>query len=376
MRNILVISLLLCFNSYYLSGQSAGEANPVSGVLALRIKSISFIEDNEYFNPIVEGYTLLGFFFQPELIYTPSEKVSLSGGAHILKYYGTENFSQIRPVFSTTLHFSKKTSLTLGTLSGPDKHLFLDPHFYSERLYNQYVEDGFQLTHVNDHIFTDTWISWENFIFKGDSAREQFTFGESFRYTSSPIADFMHLEVPVQLQLKHMGGQISDYPQQMESFINIAAGLRLNFDLAEKRLGQAGIEYLQFINKLREGDTIAGFSHGNASWIRLHYSYKKLRFATGYWNAHNFYAPNGNPIFGSLSVYQPDVVIPDRRIITNSLSFRFFPASSLELFFGVDVYYDIDLKRADQAYTLHLNFDKLINLLSTRHKANEHEHLE
>lgn len=348
----------------------------MSGILALRIKSISFIEDNEYFNPIVEGYTLLGFFFQPELIYTPSEKVSLSGGAHILKYYGTENFSQIRPVFSTTLHFSEKTSLTLGTLSGPDKHLFLDPHFYSERLYNQYVEDGFQLTHVNDHIFTDTWISWENFIFKGDSAREQFTFGESFRYTSSPIADFMHLEVPVQLQLKHMGGQISDYPQQMESFINIAAGLRLNFDLAEKRLGQAGIEYLQFINKLREGDTIAGFSHGNASWIRLHYSYKKLRFATGYWNAHNFYAPNGNPIFGSLSVYQPDVVIPDRRIITNSLSFRFFPASSLELFFGVDVYYDIDLKRADQAYTLHLNFDKLINLLSTRHKANEHEHLE
>ena len=372
MRKFLVIFFIFCQGSYYLSGQSAGENKPQPGDLSLRIKSISFIEDNEYFNPIIEGYTLLGFFLQPELIYTPSDKVSLSAGAHILKYYGTEKFSQIRPVFSTTLHFSERTSLTLGTLSGPDKHLFLDPHFYTERLYNQYVEDGFQLTHVNDHVFTDTWISWENFISKGDSTREQFTFGESFRYTTSPIADFIRIEVPVQLQLKHMGGQISDYPQQTESFINIAAGLMINFDLGEKRFGQAGIEYLQFINKLRDGDTISGFSHGNASWIRLHYSYKALRFETGYWNARNFYAPNGNPIYGSLSVYQPGVVIHDRRIINNSLSFRFFPASSVELYFGVDLYYDIDLKRTDQAYTLHLNFDKLINLVTAKHMTQEH----
>ena len=239
--------------------------------------------------------------------YTPLQrKLSLRAGAHILKYYGTEKFSQIRPVFSTTLYFSEKTSLTLGTLSGPDKHHFLDPHFYSERLYNEYVEDGIQLTHVNDHIFTDTWISWENYIFKGDSTREQFTFGESFRYTSSPIADFIRIEVPVQLQLKHRGGQISDYPQQMESFINIAAGLRVNFDLAEKKYGQAGIEYLQFVNQIAVKEIqFPELSHGNASWIRLHYSYKALSLQTGYWNAHNFYAPNGNPIYGSVSDYQP-----------------------------------------------------------------------
>jgi hypothetical protein len=289
-----------------------------------------------------------------------------------LKYYGTEKFSQVRPVFSTTLFFSDKTSLTLGTLSGPDKHHFFDPHFYSERLYNEYIEDGIQLTHINEHIFTDTWISWENYIFKGDSAREQFTFGESFRYTSSPIAEFIHLEVPVQLQLKHRGGQISDYPQHMESYINIAAGLRANFDLGEKRYGQAGIEYLHFFNKDRDGDTISGISQGNASWIRLHYTYKAFRFETGYWRAHDFYAPNGNPIYGCVSDYQPGLVIHDRKIINNSLSVRFLPISSLEFYFGVDLYYDISLNRMDQAYTIHLNFDKLINLLSSKPRNNEH----
>ncbi len=70
------------------------DPKPQPGELSLRIKSISFIENNEFFNPIVEGYTLLGFFFQPELVYTPSAKVSLRAGAHILKYYGTEKFSR------------------------------------------------------------------------------------------------------------------------------------------------------------------------------------------------------------------------------------------------------------------------------------------
>ena len=372
MRKLLALVLILYTIANSVQSQAPEETKPLPGDLSLRIKTISFIENNEFYNPIVEGYTLLGFFLQPELIYTPSNKVVLQAGAHVLKYFGTEQFSQIRPVFSTTLYFSEKTSLTLGTLSGPDKHHFFDPHFYSERLYNEYVEDGIQLTHVNDHIFTDTWISWENYIFKGDSTREQFTFGESFRYNSSPIADFIGIEVPVQLQLKHRGGQITDYPQQVESFINIAAGLRVNFDLAEKRLGQLGIEYLQFVNKLREGDTISGISHGNASWLRLHYSYKALRFETGYWNAHDFYAPNGNPIYGCISDYQPGVVIHNRRIINNSFSLKILPASSLELYFGIDLFYDIDLKRLDQAYTLHLNFDKIINVVSSKRYARKH----
>ncbi len=375
MRLTLIIFLLLFItnSTYNILGQSGIETKPQSGDLSLRIKSISFIENNEFFNPVVEGYTLLGFFLQPELVYTPSAKVSLRAGAHILKYYGTEDFSEIRPVFSTTLNFSEKTSLTLGSLSGPDKHHLLDPHFYSERLYNKYVEDGIQLTHVNEHIFTDTWISWENYIFKGDSTREQFTAGESFRYTSAPIADFIRIEVPVQIQFKHLGGQISDYSQQLQSFMNLAAGMRVNFDLAGKKFGQAGIEYLQFINQSREGDTTAAVSNGNASWIKLHYSYKALRFETGYWKAHDFYAPNGNPIYGSVSDYKPGVVIHDRRLITSSLHLKFLPASSLEFFFGVDFYYDIDQKRLDQTYALHLNFDKLINLVSSKRKP---EHLE
>jgi hypothetical protein len=369
MRNILIYLFILLCSVYALQGQPAPEAQADPGDLSLRIKSISFAEDLEYINPVTEGYTMLGFFLQPELVYTPSGKVTLRAGVHVLKYFGTEKFSQVRPVFSTTLNFSDKTSLTLGTLSGPDKHHFLDPHFFSERLYNEYIEDGMQLTHVNKNFFTDTWISWENYIFKGDSAREQFTAGESFRYTSDLVADFIRFEVPVQFQLKHFGGQITEYSQPVQSFINVAGGLRVSFDLAEKKSGQLGIEYLQFANKLQEDVKFSGVSHGNASWARILYSFKNFNIAAGYWNSHDFFAPNGNPIFSSVSDYQPGVVVHDRQLITTSASLKIMAANSLELFCGFDLYYDIASHRIDQAYTVHLNFDKLIKLTSFKRRG-------
>jgi hypothetical protein len=367
MRNIAITFIIIFITVLNINGQSGEETGSQSGELSLRIKSMNFIKNNEYYNPIVEGYTMLGFFFQPELVYAPSEKVTLRAGTHLLKYSGTKKFSQVRPVFSTTLDLSEKTSLTIGTLSGSDRHRLFDPHFNSERFYNAYVEDGFQLTSLNDKIFTDTWLSWENFIFKGDSTREIFTFGESFKYTSSPVAGFLQFEVPVQVQLKHFGGQISNYPEHVETYFNLATGLRINIDLADKRYGQAGIEYLQFINKVFAGESASGISYGYSSWIRLHYTYKALYIGAAYWNAHNFYAPNGNPIYGSVSDYQPDVVIPDRRIITNFLYLTLLPESYLGLFLGLDTYYDTDLKRLDNSITLHLNFDKLIKLATLKH---------
>jgi hypothetical protein len=371
MRTVLVYLFILFCSIYTLPAQPAPESQAEQGDLSLRIKSISFVEDLEYSNSVTQGYTLLGFFLQPELVYTPSGKVTLRGGAHLLKYFGTDDFSQVRPVFSIKLDFTGKTSLTLGTLSGPDKHLFLDPHFFNERLYNKYVEDGMQLRHVSSNFFSDTWLSWENFISKGDSTREQFTLGESFRYSSDPVADFIRFEVPLQLQLKHFGGQITEYSQPVQSFINIAAGLRVNFDLAEKRYGQLGVEYLQFANKIQEDVIFSGIKYGYASWTKMNYIYKGFSLSAGYWYGHNFYAPNGNPIFSNVSDYQPGLVITDRRIITNSASFKLLAADYLELFCGYDLYYDIDSRRLDQAYTIHLNFDKLIKLASSKRRGQE-----
>jgi hypothetical protein len=240
-------------------------------------------------------------------------------------------------------------------------------------MYNEYIEDGLQLTHKSAHFFSDTWISWEHYIFKGDSDREQFTMGESFRYTSPKLADLLTIEIPFQFEAKHRGGQISNYPERMESFFNIAAGARMNFDPGNARMGQLGIEYLQFLNSQRKGDTVTGISNGRGSWIRLHFKYRALGFSAGYWDAMDFYAPNGNPIFGSVSDYKPGFVLHRRRLYTASANIRYIPASSLELFFGIDLYYDPVLGRVDQAYALHLDFDRIFALFQKGRSRELHE---
>ena len=372
MRNIIPVLAFLSLTAGIAYGENPEEQKRFqAGDLSLRIKSINFAVNNEYFNPIVEGYTMLGFFLQPEIIYSPASNVSIMAGGHLLKYYGTEKFSMIRPVFSTTLRFSERTTLTLGTLTGPEMHRFFDPHFHRERLYNEYVEDGAQLTYLSEHIFTDTYISWENYISRGDSAREQFSAGESFTYTSPPVAGFIRFEVPVQIQFKHFGGQISDYSGGVDTYINSAVGLRVMFDLNEKKTSRAGLEFVQFANNMRAGDSFSGINHGRASWSRAFYLYKGFRLEGGYWYGHDFYSPNGNPIFSSVSNYKPDEVIHYRQLITTSASLKFLPASAVEFFFGVDLYYDPALNRMDQSYTLHLNFDKLIGLLPKKKGEND-----
>jgi hypothetical protein len=386
MRFLAFIPIIFIFSGPPLPGQVPEKDVSTPGVLSLRVKNINFFKNNEYFNPIkasdfvlisslpkpvdksqwIEGYTLPGFFIQPELVYQPAGKVTIRAGVHLLKYFGTNDFSLIKPVVSASLKLSEKTILTLGTLSGCDKHLLFDPDFDSERLYTNYSEDGFQLTSSNDHIFTDTWVNWENFIHKGDTTQEVFAGGESFKFTSSPVADIIHFIVPVQLQFKHFGGQISNYPQEVETFYNIATGLRINFDIGQKKVCRAGIEYLQFFNTVVSNGSTSEIKNGNASWLRLHFNYKALYIGAAYWKGHDFYAPEGNAIYASIYDFHSDYIIPDRKIITNYISISLLPESSLELFLGLQTYYDVCTKKMDNSITLHLNFDKLIRLTSVR----------
>jgi hypothetical protein len=355
------VLLVSFFSIFIIDGQTVSISETEKGNLYFSIRSINFFKDNEYYSPVIEGYTLVGYFFQPTLVYLPSEKVTLNAGIHLLDYAGTKGFTIAKPVFSTTYNFSERTSLTIGTLNGSDKHQMFDPHFDLERTYSAYSEDGFQFRTGNDHFFNDTWISWEHFIFKGDTTREVFTFGQSFKYNTGKIADLFNFEFPVQLQAKHKGGQISNYPQEVETYLNFAAGPGVYFDISEKRYGTLKLDYLRFIYRQVPSEPLA-INSGYADWYRFHYTYKALYLMIGYWKSHDFFAPNGNTIYSSFSDYQENLIIPDRKIMTCSIYLNPNPAENLELFLGLDVYYDLIRKRSDLALALHLSFDKLIHL--------------
>ena len=367
MRHLFAIIIFFLVLIPHLCCQEKEDTLSEPGKVYISLKNINFIKDNEYFNPIIEGYTLIGYFIQPAVVYSPAKKLKLQLGAHLLGYSGSNKITQAKLVFSTTYSFSDNTFMTLGTLNGSDRHRMFDPHFDNERKYTDYAEEGLQFVTGNDHIFSDSWLSWENFIFKGDTTREILTSGESFRYTSGKIAGIFNLEFPLQMEFKHYGGQISNYKGDVETFFNLATGVRFNFDLPFRHPATTGIEYLQFINNelTKTGD--AGVIKGYASWVRLHFNWRSIYFGSYYWKAHNFYAPNGNQIYSSVSTLIDHSVIPDRDIWTNSLYLTVHPYNFLEIFLGLDAYYDMNLKHTDYAITLHMNFDKLIRIASLKH---------
>lgn len=352
-----------------------------AGELSFSLRSMQFFRNNEYTNQItgsdfnltgelpgylekslwIEGYTLPGFFLRPELVYSPTGKVSLRAGGHFLKYWGDEGFERIRPVFSTSVDLSSSTTLILGSLAGSDSHKMFDPHFNSERLYTDYDEQGIQVTTSAKRFFNDAWINWKNFIFKGDEEREIFTFGESFRYDLN-VSEFMDIEIPLQLQFKHFGGQVSNYPERVTTFFNATGGLRLNADITGGKHGRAGIEYTHFLNSVIPSRDTYILNEGSASWWRLHYNLKRLYLGAGYWFAEDFYAPDGNGIYTSVFVFDSDYIIHRREIINAAASIRLLPEDYLELFFGLETFYDVSGKKLDYALTLHLDFEKLFGI--------------
>jgi len=366
MRYCVLLILLFTVNWLPAVCQDKTSGSVSKGDLYLNLKNINFVKNNEYSNPIIEGYTLIGYFIQPELVYIPAEKLTLRLGTHLLSYSGTNKFSLIKPVFSTIWHFSENTYFTLGSLTGSNEHMMFDPHFNKERIYNAFSEDGLQLRTSSNNFFSDTWLSWENYIFKGDNEREIFTAGESFRYKTSDFAELIRFEFPFQIQFKHYGGQISDYQEHVETYMNIAAGARAVVSFEKSRNGSVGLECLAFFGNCLKGNAASGIKNGYAYWYKLLFSLRGLELETGFWKSHDFYAPNGNFIFSSVSDHIDNLVISDRKLITGSLNIKLPYQDFFEFYLGFDGYYDTDLRRFDNAMTLHLKLDKLIRIASTK----------
>jgi hypothetical protein len=394
MRSLLWFSLIYFILLIDLSAQTDNSTGNKSGNLYLELRSISFVKNKEYSNPTpsglvfmgtmytmnqivydpgygylnpnIEGYTLIGNFIEPSILFYPSSKFNIKAGAHLLNYSGAGRFSQFRPVISSKLRFSDKTSLTLGSLDGCEQHQLFDPVFDQERIYNKNSENGIEFLTSSERLFSDTWLNWENFIFRGDTTREILTFGESFRYTTKKIRNLFDINIPVQFMIKHRGGQISNYSEHVETLINLAAGVGINFDLNGGYSGKLGFDYIHLIFYDNSVDQVFSYKQGYSNWYKLHYSYKALMVELAYWKSHNFYTPDGNLIYSSISGYAGRSVLHDRSLFNTSLYLTLHPLKDLELFLGFDFYYDLNAKVMYSAAALHLSFNDIFRLLSVR----------
>ncbi|GAF03868.1 hypothetical protein [Saccharicrinis fermentans] len=118
-----------------------------TGNLYFRLENNNFVKNNEYFGEYTEGYTLPGYSIQPSLMYYAGNKVRIKIGSHLVKYSGTNNFTEVVPVVSAHVKIGKNWDMVLGSIKGHVHHKLIEPLFSSDWQYFVSTETGAQFYH-------------------------------------------------------------------------------------------------------------------------------------------------------------------------------------------------------------------------------------
>lgn len=372
-RYLLIITAFLCsalaMPQEKDGGGTTGGGTASSSPLSFSFGSISFFRNHEYFNQITEGYTLSGSHLKPIIIWAPANNIRVRSGMFVSLWSGYEGSPVIKPVFSVSLDIDNRTRLTVGSLEGPDRHRMFDPHYAREKIYTSFLEEGVQIVYNNGNLFSDTWVDWERHIFWGDRIREEFTVGESFIYRTGSDGDPFRVEFPFQMLIKHWGGQISNYTSPVETHINLAGGARISLNSGDNGEGGSGIVVTGFLyHSMRELPDIP-FRSGQGLLLAGDHTWRDFFMSAGLWLSENFYSPNGNMLYSSLSDYREGFTLSKRALLTGSVNFnRSWQAGLLNFLLGFDWYYDIKEKTFDHSLTLHLRIPEKAYVLSRRNQ--------
>lgn len=303
------------FASFY-----KGEKDVKAGELNFRIESLGFFQNNEFLGKFVDGYTLPGAMIRPKLTYSPTDDFSVEVGAHFVKYSGMNQMENLVPWFSARYRFSEHFTSVVGNLDQNKEHGLLDQLWEPERIYADLPESGLQFLYSASKLDLQTWISWEQFIQKGDPYQEHFTAGltgEYALYENSALS----LKLPVQVLFYHKGGEIDSSDLRVQTHANVTAGWELAMNLGGERFKTLNLNghWLGY-KAITEDSNTYPFAKGHAYLLETSLQTRHSLISLLYWNAFQFIAPKGRFLYQSVSDSDPTFTQADRSM----LSARYF----------------------------------------------------
>lgn len=356
-----VFSLFFSFNSFGQLDQKWRYYYPefkdnAENGLYFRLENNNFVKNNEYFGEYTEGYTLVGYAVQPSVMYYAGSRLRVKAGLHLLQYSGVSEFTEVLPVFSVHAQLTDKLDLIMGGLKGDVHHRLIEPIFDTEHQYTRPIENGFQFIFQGDNLWLDSWLDWEQFIFPGDTKPEKFTAGVSSEYRFTKANSDFNVTMPVQLIATHLGGQISDFSESMQSLANIVSGIKLSHDVGDGFIRRVGLSTYFAMYKDLTKQSGWNFHSGDAIYPVAEVDYKYGSFMTGYWHARNFLAPKGSHIFQSVSDYKEGYYSEYRNLLTTKFSFTKTFMKQIKFSVMMETYYDIPASQFEYSYGINLVF--------------------
>ncbi len=335
--------------------------------LAIGIDNMAFVKDNEYFNLIADGYTLLGNQTEVSFNYQAHQNYRLTAGFYALKYFGTNNFEPLIPYVGLEIN-KGHSRFNIGKLYTDDRHQLPDEIYAFERLLDaRHIEHGLQHRFNNAHWQTDTWLEWEHFIQKADHRRERLNFGQSTTFKQR----FKHWQfsIPLRIYLQHRGGQINVRDNGNSAvnnavvFANSAVGIALENQLNNRTKIGFKYQYLRLDMNSNNPEELL-FTSGYAHKWQIFVKYRHWQTYVSYWQSHQFVAPKGDDMFQSVSrrvekyvdtQNQPADVFkyhaePHRQLLTLSTRYQKEIFPDLNLAFIIDVYDQLNRSSIQSVY--------------------------
>ena len=330
---------------------------PKDGDVRVSLNAFTFFKDNEYFNKIVDGYTLFGTQLNPQLVYYPTKNLRLEAGVFLWKDFGNPMLQQVRPTYRATWTV-KNHQFIFGNTRAHLNHNYIEPLFNFERVMLKPLEEGIQYRHLGNRLFVDVWVDWQRQQYRYSNFQEEIAGGISSSYRLSSAASLWQVTVPFQFTATHHGGQIDTLNKPLQTLFNEALGLEVR-----RSLGRRGwaVRLNAYALGFQDHSFTFGqlpFKNGTAFYLNGTLETKYGDAMLSYFEGEHFIAPLGGDLYQGLSrtVSDPAYTETVRRVLLLRLlrDFRISDAAALTV--RVEPVYDFKSRKTDFSFGFYLNF--------------------
>ncbi len=341
--------------------------NSDSNKLCLKIRNANFVKDNEYFNQIVEGYTLSGYWITPSFEYHPGKNSTLEAGIHLLKFSGRDRYFNILPVFTFSQQLDPNIILIMGTLNSNNNHQMPEPLLDPERFYFKQVDNGVQFLINSERIKSDIWFTCDNFIWYGDTVQEQFTSGTSSEFFVIKNSSW-GISIPLQTIISHKGGQINRPKTPIETLVNLGSGLCVEYNNDDAFIKRIMFRPQFFIYKKESSANLPliPYKNGWALYPNIFINSGNVFLKLSWWHSNNFIGPRGEAIYQSVSteaIDQSGSIIDTaknekcRNLFIGKIAYSKNLGKGISINAGFEGYYDTHEKLFDYNFSFHLLYN-------------------
>jgi hypothetical protein len=361
-----------CFNDKWYQKVAENALAPQAGDIRFSLDVLTFFKNNEYFNQIVEGYTLFGTQLNPQIVYYPTQDLRLEAGVFLRKDFGNPSLERVRPTFRAT--WTKgRSQFILGNIRPHLSHGYIEPLFNFERVMLRPLEEGLQYRYLGRRLFLDAWVDWQRQQYRFSNFQEEIAGGLRSSYRLSGDQSRWQVAVPFQFTATHKGGQIDTVNRPLQTLFNQAIGL----DVRRLLSGHAvqALRFNSYLLAFQDQSTAlqTPYKYGRALYLNSTLETRYADLMLSYWRGQRFVAPLGGDLYQSVSrsVANPDFTDKNRHLLFVRLLCDFPITEAAALTVRVEPVYDFNAQLLDFSFGMYLNFRQewLLGNVSNRARA-------